>query len=347
MDSDRLLFSTGTQQIDSIVRGTVGVLETAFPGRVRGCYLFGSYADDSAVAASDIDLFVVFKGEFLDGEERRVQQLSKYCGLISPVSLDLLPVSESVMLREGHFRLKSASRIIHGEDIRDRMPQQPHEAYLQKYTYAPCGMSAYVFRHQKQIAFPLAYPDPDGVFYGYDAQTLHSAPGVPDLNGLVGGVCWIATAIVGIKAGQLVESKRASVALYRRHINDEWAPFVEDVYQKGNREWGYSVPTEQRDRAVLRDLCARMLAFENHYLTIHLDYTLGELRRPGIGNALFAARRLGEVIYPDERVIAALEAVDTSGEEELGRVVVATLERTQQARDGRLALERWMLPDAE
>jgi Nucleotidyltransferase domain len=83
-----LASSTGHPQIDEIIRGLIGIFEIAFPGRIRGCYLVGSYADGSAVALSDIDLRVVFKEGFADSaEEERVRQVRGYCRQISPVSI--------------------------------------------------------------------------------------------------------------------------------------------------------------------------------------------------------------------------------------------------------------------
>lgn len=57
-----LLTSTGSQRVDAILRGTIGLLELAFPDRLRAVYLSGSYADGTATTGSDIDGLVVFKG---------------------------------------------------------------------------------------------------------------------------------------------------------------------------------------------------------------------------------------------------------------------------------------------
>jgi len=59
-DGPELRCSTGNVRVDTALRGAIGIFEAAFPGRIRGYYLFGSQMDGSAVAISDIDLFVVF-----------------------------------------------------------------------------------------------------------------------------------------------------------------------------------------------------------------------------------------------------------------------------------------------
>ncbi len=66
--------------------------------------------------------------------------------------------------------------------------------------------------------------------------------------------------------------------LYRQHINDEWAPFLEEVYARCRREWGYHIPEDAHGRATLRALCGRYLAFENHFLTAYKGFVLATLR---------------------------------------------------------------------
>jgi predicted nucleotidyltransferase len=61
MEPLALASSTGDPRIDEIVQGIIGLFEIAFPGRIRGCYLVGSYADGTAVPLSDIDIRVVLK----------------------------------------------------------------------------------------------------------------------------------------------------------------------------------------------------------------------------------------------------------------------------------------------
>jgi predicted nucleotidyltransferase len=55
-----LAATTGNQAVDSAVLAIVGLFEAAFPERLRGVYVEGSYADDSAVATSDVGLIVLF-----------------------------------------------------------------------------------------------------------------------------------------------------------------------------------------------------------------------------------------------------------------------------------------------
>ena len=62
--------------LPQIVDQIVPAFEAAFPSRIRGVYVHGSYADDSAVATSDLDLIVLFKDAFEQGEKARAEQVA-------------------------------------------------------------------------------------------------------------------------------------------------------------------------------------------------------------------------------------------------------------------------------
>ncbi|HEX8681723.1 MAG TPA: nucleotidyltransferase domain-containing protein [Ardenticatenaceae bacterium] len=55
-----LVATTGNITVDTAVLTVVGLFEAAFPERLCSVYVEGSYADDSAVATSDVDLIVLF-----------------------------------------------------------------------------------------------------------------------------------------------------------------------------------------------------------------------------------------------------------------------------------------------
>ncbi len=328
-----LRFLTGTPCIDTMLRGTVGIFEAAFPGRVRGYYLFGSYADGSAIGISDLDLFVVFKEDFIDNQEAdRARRLWHAYSQLSAVPCDLLSFSERYLFTEGHSRLKAASRILYGEDVRERMPSLSLDGYLRIYAPAPAACMSQVLRRADTLVYPLHYPDPFGPFSGYDYHdTRMGENGGRSIKGWVNAVCWAATIIVAFKSGRMIGSKSESVHAYHECVGDHWATFVEAVYANGKTAWGYRVPDDPAGRTLLRDLCWETLAFENHYLARYRRYLLGQLRHAGETNQRFVIERLGAVVYPDAEVADALRAVVVGGPMMLRDVARTTLGRIERA----------------
>ena len=295
MEPVALLTSTGSQQIDDILRGAIGVLETTFPERIRAYYLHGSFFDTTAIPTSDIDLFLVPYGKFNAEELTKLQRIMYFSALFSPFMVEMLALDEASLLQNGHFRVKSASKLLWGADIRENMPEQTLEQYLSTYASFPFIYSATMLRNMESIILPLTYPQPEGEFYGYDQQLLPPKnEQYHNIKKLVTGVCWTATVLIAWHVGKTVSGKRASVEMYREYVHDEWTELIEELYQMGNRQWHYLVPLEQDKRRHLRNLCSQVVALENHYLNHYQTYLQTELQQGG-ARKLAAMRHLKNI----------------------------------------------------
>jgi Polymerase beta, Nucleotidyltransferase len=270
-----LYTSTGNQQVDNILHGTIGILETTFSGRIKAYYLHGSFVDGSAIETSDIDLFLVSRGKFTAEEREQIQRIMHFGALFSLFMVEMIAVDEDNILQNGHFRIKAASQLLWGEDLRASVPEQTLDQYLALYARFPFIYITAMIRNTETVTSPLTYPQPDGEFYGYDQQLLPPANVEQhNVKKLVTSVCWIATILIAWQAGKTVPGKKASVEMYREYINDEWTTFIEEVYELGNRQWHYLIPQEPEDRQKLRNLCARALVFENYYLRKYMPTIL-------------------------------------------------------------------------
>jgi predicted nucleotidyltransferase len=89
MDQIALLSSTHDEGADRLLRQIVAAYEAAFPGRVRGYYVLGSYAQGTALPASDLDVAVMFADAFVDEQEmRRADALWRALDATAPVRVD-------------------------------------------------------------------------------------------------------------------------------------------------------------------------------------------------------------------------------------------------------------------
>jgi predicted nucleotidyltransferase len=229
---------------------------------VRAVYVFGSAAEGTALASSDIDLFVVVRGD-RDAVAARLREIAD--GVEGP-PLDLVVMAEAKLLHDGHFRIERASRLVAGDDIRPELPPTTLDTFIRHYSSAPLAYMS-ILRSDRPVVAPLDYPDPSGPFYGYDSQTLPPAGTYShNIKGLVALVCWIATLRLARERGLMVASKAESVTAYVAEIGDGWTSFVEDIYRLGHDDWQYLVPDDPTERETLRDLCRQMLAFETYFL---------------------------------------------------------------------------------
>lgn len=335
MESIRLRNSTGNQKIDDILRGFIGIHETVFPGRIRAYHVTGSYANQSALSTSDIDMTLVLRADFVDDHNTEVcSQLHDYLNLVSPVELDVKCQDERELLRLNttfpytHFSVinKLGSLLVYGEDIRDSMPLPPIGAVVWTYLEAICSADQTFFTPRRQaseaLTFPLTYPDPEGEFYGYDTHRGFA---------LVLHIGLIVTILCAMRAQEYVASKSDCPRLYAEFIGDEWTPFVEEVFAKCRYQWEQRIPQKPADRAQLRKLCQQTLGFEEHFLGICKDFLLGKLLDETGANQLRAAQWLGWIVYPDKAVLNALMSLADGNDSELRQAVSAAIDARKSA----------------
>lgn len=325
MGGPELIESTGDRRCDRIVQGVIGIFESAFPARVRGFYLRGSYASGTSIAGSDLDLFVVFRDRFADVPEyERAQALCAHCARLTPMMLEILLTGEHGLRRQealsAALNLKLATRLLYGEDIRPELPPFDTDTYVRSVIHTP--YFSYTYPVQRRNAGPLVYPlhhiDPDGPFLGYDQWTMPGADGTeqPSSKLLIASVGWTATAIIALRSGQYVKDKAACVALYQKHIADKWTDLVTLVHDLCRNRWHYQLPSGDSDRQTLRALCVQALDFQNHFLALYRRYQLTELASGEVDRQQLAAQRLQQIVFVDNEVAAALADAGHAGRAE-------------------------------
>ena len=279
MSEVRLTGSTGVPVADRILAGAVGLFETVFPERVRGYYLVGSYAYGRPLPTSDLDLKVVFKERFRSrAEEARARQLSHHCSQLSQIDLAPVPLPEDRLLRWGASTLKGDSLLLYGEEIRDRMPEEPLGFFTRSWMHrSQAGLLA-VRGNPKRLELPLGHPDPEGELFGYDRRPL--APGSPErgIKALVTCLFFPATAILAFRHGLRTTRRAEVLARWREREDGEHTDLLAGVFERCRERWSYRIPGDPEERAWLRGACERALGFERRFLEVYREFLLSELR---------------------------------------------------------------------
>jgi predicted nucleotidyltransferase len=296
---------------------------------VQGYYLVGSYAVGEAVPASDIDLIVVFKNQLTPDDQQHFLAVRDHCKRVSPYPLDLSTESAAKLLRVGGVWFQTASRCLYGMDIRPHMPRKPIAAHLRDLMHSMYGLLARVRGNPPQLTVPLAYPDATGRLYGYDQRQIRDGDHLRSVGtkDLVTNTLAIANVLTLRSSGRYVGTgKKADIPdQYQQWIADEWTELVADVYHHCRNRWGYVIPAGSAEQAQLRSLCHDALTFENHFLAVYRGYLLEELQYPDAAIVRFAVQRLGQLIYPDRRVVAELRQVQQQADLDLRSALDETL----------------------
>ncbi|HEX5691152.1 MAG TPA: nucleotidyltransferase domain-containing protein [Roseiflexaceae bacterium] len=167
-----LLSHTGVERADRSAQLAVELFERRFPGQVRGYYLVGSYAVGEAIASSDVDVVVLFKGAPSDADRERFAETLQQCRAESPLPIDATAIGEPRLREVGGVWFQSASRLLYGEDVRDAIPRKPAANHVRDTMHAVIPLLGRVRDNPEQLHVPLDYPEPEGEFYGYDRRRM-------------------------------------------------------------------------------------------------------------------------------------------------------------------------------
>jgi hypothetical protein len=322
-----LLTSSGHPQIDQITQGVIGVYDLVFPERILGCYLQGSCADGHITALSDVDLAIVFRSELTETENTRVEQIRQACSQFSARRLDIGAFSEHTLLHADQLlfpqdellaiyatSITRASRHVYGHDIRSLIPTIPIALFTRCLMHFPYPILAGQRGWVASLTFPLTYPAPNYMFYGYTQRKLRDSNGQmqPSTKRLVHSSLFMTTALVALLTHKQAGNGREAVQLYREHIGDHWSAFLDELISLCQNQWGYRVPDDVQGQQKLRTLCEQGLAFVNHFLVQYKAYLLSELQQPDPGIQRFTLQRLQQMIYPGSEVIEAIQPLTVS-----------------------------------
>jgi len=323
-----LLKPTENEQTDNALRATVGIFETAFPEQIRGYYVEGSYADQSEVTTSDIDLVIVFKGDMTE-VSAQAEALASYCCALSFVELDIGVIDEKKLAAGAVPYFKMGSVLIYGEDIRADLPLIPLIQWARDRMHSSFWRTVNLFNRSDVVRYPLDYPDPSGEFYGYDRRKLRLRSGeevncTRDLIRLTG---WSATAILAYRAGRYVARKSECHRAYQECFHDEWGQLLQDIYMYCRGKWQYLIPTDPVERRQLREICERTLAFENHFLLVYKEFLLSELHAEDVEGKIYALWVLSKIVYQNKEVEEAVAMLANNAQIEVQNAAKKALQK--------------------
>lgn len=307
--------------VERALQGLVEIFEQAFPNRIRGYYLEGSYANRTALTTSDIDLIILFKDSFIDkAEQERAKQMSRDYDAATKLELDIDFLDEKEVVAGVPPSLKLGSRVLFGEPIADSLPLVSVAQWGRERMHAAYWLMMKVFSRPERVTYPLDYPQPKAEFYGYTQRKIVLADGreVYSTRDLIRVMGWAATALVAWSGNQIVTSKKECHILYRKYINDEWAWFVEALYKQCRVEWLYLIPEQPSERHKLKHLCQQAIGFENHFLRCYKQFLLSELQHPDVSVKSRALQLQDQFPYLDQDVIRLLQQKPMSENDEVG-----------------------------
>jgi hypothetical protein len=301
----------GHLEVDSVVQEVIRAYEDGFPGQIVAYYIEGSYADQTPLATSDIDLVIVFGNRSANADRRHTVERTWTSKQTGKQEVDITVVDEERLRGGVPPNLKLGGRLIYGQDVCGLYPLLPIEAWTRERMHAAYWLLINVYQRPIPVHPSLTFPSPSDEFFGYTNRMIRLPDGqeVACTRNLVRTTFWAATALLALQAGQYVGRKRDCARLYRDQIGDEWSSLLEEIAVSCRDEWQYLIPTAYSARKHLRKICERTLRFEQHFLALYKSYLLGQLRSTEQEHVRFAIWVQEQLPLDDAEIIAMLQTL--------------------------------------
>lgn len=282
LEPPQLLDSTRYKELDIALMFAIDRIETLLPGKVSAYYLVGSYASGHEVAASDLDLHLVFNGTPSEHDCAVLDTVGKTfsrCG----VEIDLIPFSTPKISGFADPRTKLEGRLLYGEDLLREVPLPEIKVYtLQQIDKA----LSYLQRIRDHVSLhnPATAPNPDGEWLGYDHRI--NPDGSKSTKEFVSSAGWIATALCAIENGTYIPSKSACLSEFMKIPSNSWSEHLQIIFGDIRGTWDYKIPKEASDKAKLKSICKNEVTFEQMFIDRCYEYLTKEILRPDISPQL-------------------------------------------------------------
>lgn len=304
-----LVNTTGNTLADRTVQGIIALFELLLPHSVCSCYVEGSYANQSFIETSDLDLLIVLQAPLAtEREQATASHLLEACQHLSSLQLDITLTDLSQLQQSADPMFKLGALLLFGREIRDAVPLIPITLWARQRMHAAFWLMVHVFQRPEPVVAPITLPQPHDVFYGYAARPVQLTDGteIPTTRDLIRVTGWIATARIAYQARGYVLDKQRCVPTYRDTIGDKWTDLLEAIEQRCRKSWQYGIPESSKEQAELRAIAAQVLEYENHFLSLYNQFLLAELTSDDVAGQATAVEMLERTWYPQPSILAAL-----------------------------------------
>ena len=304
----------GCELADGVLQEIVTRFEDAFSNRIIGYFVEGSFADQTAVATSDLDLVIVFREQFAASEKDAAALLVTALETNSSIELDIELTDEVSLQASADPMFKLGARLVYGMDIRETIPLMAITEWARRRMHAAYWLMVNVFERPRPVRAPLDFPRQGDPFYGYVNRPMRLADGreVLTTRNLIRVTGWIATARLAYEAQEYVVRKRECYSTYQRAIGDEWTSFLAQIDQRCRTDWHYRIPETAEEQQALRAILTKTLAYENHFLDVYRHFLLDELASPQHDAQLAALNFLNQIPFNDTKVIQTAQKLVTA-----------------------------------
>lgn len=262
------ILPSGYPHADTIIHSVIHSLHHTLPHQLGSVYIVGSYAEGCAVEESDLDLTVILRGRATSAQKQQAARASLPSKSF-PVKVDMLVCDEAEVLACIDPILKFDSRLVWGEDLRDRAPLMTLHDWAGERMQKAYRRMMQDLRNGSGSDQPLTYPDAQDLYYGYLQRS--AASGQLTTRPVLRTVGACAAALLSARGGEYAARRCDCPGLFRQKFGEPFGSLVTDWFEWGKNRWQYRVPSDEAGKVRLKELCRLTLGLEQFFLQIYAE----------------------------------------------------------------------------
>jgi len=303
----KLLNSTKNPVADAAIIKALEKVQSIYSQPVLSAYITGSYANNYIVKTSDVDLFLVFANNPSKEEGALQEQIMNETESIEP-PMDIGFYGLPRLLEAGEVEMGKYCLHIYGEPVHEKIPNPNLADYI--YHFMHTGYRRMTLsRKQEPYTWPLAYPNPEGEYKGYDWRTtLLAGKELPSIKEIVVLTGWMATGLVAWRGSTFVPTKQQCPELFSKVIGGSVAKDFQEITDFCRTKLCYLLPEIEEDKKHLQELMPRVLGLENYFMAQYQEFLIENLKNGDPVRVLTSVIRLGLIHYPNSLSVEALKS---------------------------------------
>lgn len=300
-------------EINKTIKEIIDTFELLMPNKMISFYIIGSYAENYYTKNSDIDALLILKDNLSKKELNKAENILDNLSEESLTDLDISVISENELYHPKTLNqkidallVKKNSYLFYGKEIKEKIPEIDIDSYINMAVNRPIHFIARV-RDNKYLTYPIDYPNKEVFHFGYcNRKILINGKNTPSTKELVVNVGWMATALIALKAKEVVVRKNDCLDKYKLFVNDEWVDFLEDVFAICRDKWEYRIPQKNNDKNKLISICKKTLQFENYFLEEYKNFIISQLKKKDHNNHVITEILSKKIHYAEPEILEIL-----------------------------------------